>query len=500
MTGELIVIEFKNIRKTFPGTVALDDVSFTAKSGEITALLGQNGAGKSTLMKILSGAYQKDSGSILIDGTLVEIMSPIDAENRGIGIVYQELSGLPHLTVSENIVIGRDPVRYGFLDVKKQREIAGMMLERLGAKDISPDQRLDELSVSQQQICEIAKCMAANPRIVIFDEPTTSLTNREKEKLFAIMKKMRQDGLTVLFITHYLEDALRMSDQCVIMKDGRVVCSSPMVEMDEKKIVGHMITQRMDSFFPEYHSYITDHVALETRALSDHVVHDCNIQVRYGEVLGLSGLIGAGRTELAHLIIGARKSTDGQVLVDGSVRHIHGVYDALCCGIAYISEDRRTDGLNLSMGIDFNLSLSSLVLKSQRVMGKPPFVSDERIWNMAEEIIGALAIKCWSPKQKVSNLSGGNQQKVSIGKMIASGAKVLIFDEPTKGIDVSAKAKVYEIIRELAREGRAIIVISSYTPELQGVCDRICVMSRGRIISDFARDTAEEELMLAQQR
>ena len=493
------MITFNNISKSFLGTAALSDVSFTANSGEITALLGQNGAGKSTLMKILSGAYQKDGGEILIDGQAVEISNPIDAEKLGIGIVYQELSGMPHLTVSENIVIGKDPVRHGFLDVKEQQRIAQAMLDRLGADDIPVNRKLGELNVSQQQICEIAKCMASNPKIVIFDEPTTSLTTREKEKLFAIMEKMKRDGLTILFITHYLEDALRLSERCVIMKDGRVAYAGAMEGLDDKKIVSYMITQKMDSFFPEYHDSTTSQVALEVRGVSDDVVHDCNLKVHYGEVLGLSGLIGAGRTELAHLIIGARRRRHGEVLVNGAACRIRDEYDALKNGIAYISEDRRIGGLNLTLGIDFNIALSSLVLKRKSVMGGLSLVSDRGIAEVSGEMIGKLDIKCQSPRQKVANLSGGNQQKVSIGKMVASGSKIIIFDEPTKGIDVSAKAKVYEIIRELAFEGCAILVISSYNPELQGVCDRISVMAHGKIVDTFERGVTEETLMLAQQ-
>ena len=493
------MIEFKDICKHFQGTTALDHVSFTAESGQITALLGQNGAGKSTLMKILTGAYQKDSGEIRIDGRSVNITDPNAAEALGIGIVYQELSGMPHLTVSENIVIGRDPVRHGFLDFKKQREIARQMLNRLGASDIDVDQRLGELSVSQQQICEIAKCMAEEPKIVVFDEPTTSLTNREKEKLFEIMNKMQEDGLTILFITHYLEDALQLCKSCVIMKDGRVAYHGEMASMTEQSIVNYMVSQSIDSFFPEYHSTVTATVALAVSDLEDTAVHGCSLELRYGEVLGLSGLIGAGRTELAHLLIGERKPHRGQILVDGQVCRFHDEYDAMRKGIAYINEDRRSGGLNLTMDVGFNLALSRIVMKRSDVVRRGVFVNSKAVLQNGDDMIEKLAIKCSGQNQKVSTLSGGNQQKVSIGKMVASGSKILIFDEPTKGIDVSAKAKVYSIIRELAAEGCAILVISSYNPELLGVCDRIAVMSRGKIVQTYDRGVTEETLLLAQQ-
>ena len=468
------MIEFKHICKSFSGNKALDDVSFTAESGEILALLGQNGAGKSTLMKILSGAYEKDSGSILINGKEVNISDPVEGEHQGIGIVYQELSGIPHLTVSENIVIGKDPVKKGFLDRKEERDIAGRMLEKLGAGDIPLDMTLGKLTVSKQQICEIAKCMASEPGIVVFDEPTTALTSQEKEKLFVIMDKMRKDGLTIIFVTHFLEDAIRMSDKCVILKDGKVVYSGQMEGMDDRKIVNYMLARRLDSFFPKYENYQTDRVALEVKNLSDSVVNGCSFQVAYGEVLGISGLIGAGRTELAHLLIGERKKSGGEIYIDGRLCSIKNENDALKCGMVYVNEDRRTGGLNLTLGIDFNISIPSMIEK--------------------------LQIKCSSPEEKPVFLSGGNQQKVSIAKWVASGARILIFDEPTKGIDVSAKAKVYEVIRDLAKAGCAIIMISSYDPELQGVCDRISVMSKGRFVQTFERGVTEEELVLAQQK
>ena len=493
------MVEFKDICKCFQGTKALDHVSFLADSGEITALLGQNGAGKSTLMKILSGAYQKDSGEISIDGKIVEIENPIKAEELGIGIVYQELSGMPHLTVSENIVIGRDPVHKGFLDFKKQREIARQMLDRLGATDIDVDQRLCELSVSQQQICEIAKCIATNPKIVVFDEPTTSLTNVEKEKLFEIMNKMREDGLTILFITHYLEDAIKMCKNCIIMKDGRVVYHGTMTGMDEKKIVNYMVSQNIDSFFPEYTPTVRDRVALSVNNFRDSVVHGCSFELHYGEVLGLSGLIGSGRTELAHLLIGERKLHSGEIEVDGRSCRFRDEYDAMKNGIAYINEDRRIGGLNLTMDVGFNLALSRIVMKRSDVVERGVFINRKAVTKNGNDMIAKLDIKCSSQNQKVSTLSGGNQQKVSIGKMIASESKILIFDEPTKGIDVSAKSKVYSIIRELAAEGCAIIVISSYNPELLGICDRIAVMSNGKIVQTYARGVTEETLMLAQQ-
>jgi len=492
------MIEFKNICKSFSGIPALSNINFYAKSGEILALLGQNGAGKSTLMKILSGAYPKDSGEIYINNKKVEISSPIKAEKEGIGIVYQELSGIPHLSVSDNIVLGKDPHKGIFLDRRTQDNVAKKALKNLEAENIPLSKKLGQLSISEQQICEIAKCTANNPQIVVFDEPTTSLTKNEREDLFKIMDIMRKRNLTIIFVTHYLEEAVRMCDKCLILRDGQVTYFGTMKGLDEKKIIDHMIGQHMENFFPEYKSYTTDKIALEVSNLTDgDKIKPTNLKVRYGEVLGLSGLIGSGRTELAHIIFGARKRAAGKIFINGIEKDIKNENDGIRSGIAYINEDRRIGGLNLSMPIDFNLALTSLCLARKSITGKI-FVKDKKIEIMTQEIIEKLSIKCSSTKQKLVHLSGGNQQKVSIGKWLVTNMNIFIFDEPTKGIDVSAKAKIYEVIRDLAKVGCAVIVISSYNPELIGVCDRISVMSKGRITGTFDRGITEEQLMLEQ--
>lgn len=493
------MIEFRHITKTFFSNKALDDVSFKAYDGEILALLGQNGAGKSTLMKILSGVYKKDEGEIRIEGQEVELGSTEESRKNGIGIVFQELSNVPHLTVAENIVLGSEPQRKLFIDKQQQKKIAREMLDRMGITEISADRKLLGMSVSQQQICEIAKCISQNPKIVIFDEPTTALTVKEKEKLFEIMNKMKEDGLTIIFITHYLEDAILMADRCVVMRDGKVAFYGKMKGLTEDQLVSHMIGERVGDFFPKYHNYVTNKVAFELKGLSDGRMEPIDMKVNYGEVVGLAGLIGAGRTELAHLIIGEGKVKKGSILINGQEANIKNENDALKYGIGYINEDRRTGGLNLTMSLQFNLSIPSLVAGRKEVL-KGIFTDDEGISKITNNMIDKLAVKCNSPKQKLMNLSGGNQQKISIGKWIASGVRILIFDEPTKGIDVLAKAKVYEVIRELAKHGCAVIVISSYNPELQGICDRIDVMAKGRITGSFGRNVSEEELMLAQQR
>lgn len=492
------MIEFRNVSKSFFGTPALRDISFVARPGRILALLGQNGAGKSTMMKILSGAYGKDSGEVFIDGDKVEINSPSDAEKHGVGIVYQELSGVPHLTVAENIVLGKDPVRGVFLDFAAQRRKVSEALAKLGIDGINPGRKLRSLGVSQQQLVEIAKCISQNPRIVIFDEPTTSLTSRERGKLFEVVKKMRADGLTIIYISHFLEEVQELADDCLILRDGQVAYAGEMAGMDNAKIVGYMIGQKMRSFFPEYVDTATGETALELEGFGGGPILPLDLKLRYGEVLGLSGLIGSGRTELAKMIIGADRHSHGSMRLNGKPAAIRNINDALRSGIAYINEDRRIEGLNLTMDIAFNMSLPSLA-KGKRDVASGCFVSRREINRIAGEQIKVLDIKCVGARQKVMYLSGGNQQKVSIGKWIASEARIYIFDEPTKGIDVLAKSKVFEVIRGLAAKGCAVIVISSYDSELLGICDRIQVMAKGRKVNEFGRDATEHELLLAQQ-
>lgn len=493
------MIEFKNISKSFMGNPALQDVNFKVYPGEILALLGQNGAGKSTLMKILSGVYAKDSGSILINDREAEISSPTDAEKEGIGIVYQELSGVGHLTVSENIVLGSDPANGVFLNKKAEREIAMQNLDRLGITDLDPDRRLSTLNVSQQQVCEIAKCMSKNPKIVVFDEPTTALPKHERDMLFRVMRKMRDDNLTIIFVTHFLEEVLELADKALILKDGKVAFYGEMAGMDENTLISYMIGEEMGHFFPEHEYYIKKDVALELKDFGGGIVEPANLKVHYGEVIGLSGLIGAGRTELAHMIIGEDTHSSGDVLIDGQEKNIRHPNDALREGIAYVNEDRRLGGLNLTMPVSFNISLPSIIAGRTGV-AKGVFVIDKGVEEISRDEIKRLDIKCRSTAQRTVTLSGGNQQKVSIGKWMATGAKIFIFDEPTKGIDVKAKAKIYEVIRSLASEGCAIIMISSYNPELMGVCDRVEVMSRGRMVASYSREEmSEEKLMLAQQ-
>lgn len=494
------MLELINIHKSFFGNPVLIDVGFKAYPGEIVAVLGQNGAGKSTLMKILGGVYTPDQGKILINGREVKLNSPIDAEKNNIAIVYQELSGIPHLTVSSNIVIGKDLIKKSKkLDIGREIKIAQTIFERLNITDISLNEILGNLSVSSQQICEIAKCIFRNPKIVIFDEPTTSLGNDEREKLFKVIKKMREDGLIILYVTHFLEEAVSLADKCLVLKDGRVAYYGKMEEINQSKLVNYMVGYKVDNFFPEKECTSKNKIALELRHFGGGNVHPVNLKMHYGEIVGLSGLIGSGRSELAHMIIGARKPSYGEIYIDGNSVKIRHPYDALKKGIALISEDRKNEGLHLTLPVKDNCTLPSIVSEKKGIVKRGGFISKNNEHFLAKDIVDSLKIKCSSLEEEVLNLSGGNQQKVSIGKWVATNLKVYIFDEPTKGIDIEAKAQIYRILKNLAKEGSTILVISSYNPEVINICHRIYVMSRGKIVKLFNNTPTEHELMLAQQ-
>lgn len=492
------MLEFKNISKSFFKNKVLDGISFKAESGEILALAGQNGAGKSTLMKILTGIYQADSGEILIDGEEVHFSSVSEADAAGVGIVYQELSVIPHLTVAENVVLSQNVNRgFHYLDKKKEIAQAEEIFRRLGV-EIDVTRPLGEYTASTQQLVEIAKSIYKNPKLVVFDEPTTSLTSKEREKLFEVMDTMRKDGMTILFITHYLEEMYRMADKCVVLRDGKVQYYGVMDKLPKEELVNLMIGQRLDAFYPKIESYVTEREAVALVGFGGGIVKPCDLKVNYGEVVGLAGLVGAGRTELVWMMIGHTRHSYGSIRIDGKEVTIKDPGDALELGIAYINEDRKNGGLHTGMGIDFNVLLPSIVKERKGVVSSAGLINEKGAKEAADEMIKSLEIKCVDARQKVMTLSGGNQQKVSIAKWIAAAPQIYIFDEPTKGIDVLTKSRVYDIIRELAKEGKAVLVISSYTPELIGVCDRVEVMAKGEIVASFGQGVTENDILLVQ--
>ena len=491
-TRPILVAE--NIDKSFPGVHALDNVSLTIAPGEVHAVVGENGAGKSTLMKILAGAYSPDQGTIRVDGEAVTIESPRAAHDLGIITIYQELSLVDALTVGENIFLGDLPTRSGGswqVDWPTVWRRAAELLERVGLR-IRPQTLVRNLSVAQKQMVEIARALARNVRVLILDEPTSSLTERETEKLFEIIALLKNRGVGIFYISHRLGEVFRIAQRVTVLRDGIVVGSLPVQDASEDQLVKMMVGRELSRLFTEARSSEAP-VRLEVRSLSRRrVLHDINFSLHGGEVVGLAGLVGAGRTELARCLFGADGINAGEILLDGSVVDIRSPGHAVDLGIALVPEDRKLQALILGMGVRENLSLPVLDR-----LGSPFVPSRARERALVRDYINSLRIRTPHMEQRVSALSGGNQQKVVIARWLATKPKVLILDEPTRGIDVGAKAEVHALIARLAEQGVAILMISSELPEIFGMSHRILVMHGGRIVADIPREDATEESIMA---
>jgi ABC-type sugar transport system ATPase subunit len=488
------ILEAENIDKRFPGVHALDNVSLTITPGEVHAVVGENGAGKSTLMKILAGAYGPDRGTIRIDGEAVTIENPRAAQDLGIITIYQELSLVDALSVGENVFLGDLPTRSGGswrVDWPTVWSRAAELLERVGLR-IRPQTRVRDLSVAQKQMVEIARALARNVRVLILDEPTSSLTERETEKLFEIISQLRNRGVGIIYISHRLGEVFRIAQQVTVLRDGIVVGSLPVRDASEDLLVRMMVGRDLARLFTAARSSDAP-VRLEVRGLSRRgVLHDVSLSVRGGEVVGLAGLVGAGRTELARCLFGADGINAGEILLDGSIVNLRSPGHAVDLGIALVPEDRKLQALILGMGVRENLSLPVLDR-----LGSPFVPSRRRERALASDYIRSLTIRTPHMEQRVSALSGGNQQKVVIARWLATKPKVLILDEPTRGIDVGAKAEVHALIARLAEQGVAILMISSELPEILGMSHRILVMRGGRIVAEIPRQDATEESIMA---
>ena len=488
------ILEAIDISKRFPGVHALDEVSLTVVPGEVHAVVGENGAGKSTLMKILAGAQAPDSGSILIEGRPVTIESPRAAQDLGIITIYQELSLVNALSVGENIFLGDLPTRPGGswqVDWPEVWRRSAELLERVGLR-IRPQTLVRDLSVAQKQMVEIARALARNVRVLILDEPTSSLTERETERLFGIIAALRERGVGIVYISHRLAEVFRIAQRVTVLRDGKVVGTVPVAAASEDLLVRMMVGRDLARLFTQARA--TDApVRLGVRGLCrGKVLHDIDLEVRAGEIVGLAGLVGAGRTELVRCLFGADRIDRGEIVLDGrpvSIRHPGGAVDL---GIALVPEDRKLQALILGMGVRENLSLPVLDR-----LGSPfvPSRSQERA--LVREYIQSLSIRTPHMEQRVAALSGGNQQKVVIARWLATKPKVLILDEPTRGIDVGAKAEVHALIARLAEAGVAILMVSSELPEILGMSHRVLVMRGGRIVADIPRAEATEEGIMA---
>ena len=494
----MYVLEAKGIMKTFPGVKALQDVDFALEPQEIHALMGENGAGKSTLVKVLTGVYQADGGTITIgDKVLQRIETTKQAFDLGISVIHQELNLLPHLVVATNIYIGRLPkTALGLVDWKKVHADADEVLRQVAA-DFDSHDIVRDLSVSQQQLVEIAKSVSRKAKILFFDEPTSSLTPAEVQNLFRIMRNLKEQGITMVYISHKLDEIEEIADRITVMRDGRKVMTKNMkdVSMDEiiSAMVGGMITNRYPKNYVEIGGPIFEVKDLNRKG----VLHDINFTLRSGEILGITGLMGAGRTELARAIFGADPIDSGEIFVEGKKVKIRNVSDAINAGIGLLTEDRKTQGLLLNLSVNDNTAIAALnSKKASKKLTVRGMLHKKKIRENTELYCKKLQVKTPSIQQKVVNLSGGNQQKVIIGKWLSTDSKILIFDEPTRGIDVGTKAEIYKIMEELAASGVGIIMISTELPETLGISDRVLVMRKGRIVAELdPKKTSEEEIV-----
>jgi ABC-type sugar transport system ATPase subunit len=488
------ILEAEHIDKRFPGVHALDDVSLSVLPGEIHAVIGENGAGKSTLMKILAGAYTPDQGTIRVDGQQVTIDSPRGAQLLGISTIYQELNLVDALSVGENIFLGDLPTKSSTdwqVDWPAVWRRSSELLERVGSRD-NPRTLVRNLSVAQKQMVEIARALARNVRVLILDEPTSSLTERETEKLFEIIALLRSRGVGIIYISHRLGEVFRIAERVTVLRDGKLVGTLPIEEASEDLLVRMMVGRDLSRLFTQAHPPDAP-VRLAVRGLSRRgVLHDVSFSVRGGEIVGLAGLVGAGRTELARCLFGADRIDSGEIVLDGAPVSIRTPGHAVDLGIALVPEDRKLQALILGMGVRENMSLPVLDR-----LGSPlvPSRSQERA--LVGSYIKSLSIRTPHMEQRVAALSGGNQQKVVIARWLATKPKVLILDEPTRGIDVGAKAEVHALIARLAEQGVAILMISSELPEILGMSHRILVMRGGRIVADIPREAASEESIMA---
>lgn len=491
MTGFLL--EMKEISKSFPGVRVLDNVQLTLMRGEVLALMGENGAGKSTLMKILGGIYEKDSGSITVKGKQLEQEMTGDlAAKLGIAIIHQELNLIPHLSVAENIFLGRE-FTYGktkIVNWRLMRQEAKRYLSQLGM-DVNPDTPVGELSVGQQQLVEIAKALSIQADILVLDEPTAALTNREIESLFEVIAGLKSKGVGMIYISHRMEEIFQISDRITVLRDGQYVGTKETATTNMDELVKMMVGREIKDRFPKV-SIAAGAERLRVENLSRRgKLEPISFSLRSGEILGIAGLMGAGRTELARSLFGADRFDQGKIFVDGKQVKISKPSDAIRAGIALITEDRKGEGLILSQTVRENVALPNLdSLSTFRVMNRGKESA------LTEQLIKQLLIKTNGTEQTVGSLSGGNQQKVVIGKWLATEPKILILDEPTRGVDIGAKKEIYDVMNRLAEQGVAIIMISSELPEVLGMSDRILVMHEGRLTGEFTREEATQEKIM----
>ncbi len=488
---QIPIVQMEHINKSFPGVKALDDVSFELRSGEVMALLGENGAGKSTLMKILDGVYTRDSGSVKIFGQDIGEMSPKIAQSLGVAMIHQELNMCTQLSVAENIFLGREIVSGGILSEREMRRQSREVLRRLNM-DLDPNTIVGSMPVSKQQMVEIAKALSANARILIMDEPTSALTAKEIEDLFAIIQKLRSEGCGIVYISHRLEELQHIVDRVTIMRDGKFITRTRFADTDMDAIIANMVGREIKEKFPHSETPRGKKIFEVKNLNAGRMVRNINLELYAGEIVGLAGLMGAGRTEITRAIFGVDPKESGEILLEGKTVHIRNPNDAIRAGIVLAPEDRKKDGLCTKLSIRENISLPNLDL----LCGPAGFVYPGREREMVARTVRNLTVKLSSPETDAGNLSGGNQQKVVVGKWLARDSRVVIFDEPTRGIDVAAKVEIYHLMNDLKKRGIGVMFVSSEMPEVLGMADRIVVVCDGRVTGEFAAREATQEKIL----
>ena len=495
------LLRMSSIRKKFPGVLALDDAGLEVQPGEIHALLGENGAGKSTLIKILSGAQQPDSGTIEYGGQNVVMVSPHDAQRRGIATIYQEFTLAPNMTIAENVFIGREPGGGVFVDWGKMASETRSITKRLGL-EMQPMAVVRHLSVAEQQMVEIARALSMKSRLIVMDEPTSALSSTEVAKLFRIARELKAQGLSIIFVTHRLEEVMQICDRYTVLRDGRLVGSGAIADITIDGIIRLMVGREVKTLFAHQQREIANETVLRVEGLSRQgnardqsatVLADVSFEVRRGEILGVAGLVGSGRTEMARALFGADEFDSGRITMGGQQLHIRSPKDAIRHGIGLVPEDRKQQALFLALAVRINLSMAS----HRRILRWGIFIDETAERAMVEEFRQKLNIRMASQEQLIANLSGGNQQKVTLARWLALRPKVLIVDEPTRGIDVGAKVEVHNLLFEMAQTGIAIIAISSELPEILAVSDRIITMREGRVTGQIKREDATEEILMS---
>ncbi|SFL66107.1 monosaccharide ABC transporter ATP-binding protein, CUT2 family (TC 3.A.1.2.-) [Halanaerobium salsuginis] len=487
------MVQMNDIEKSFPGVKALDKCQFTLNKGEVHALVGENGAGKSTLMKVLTGVHQEDAGTIFFKGKKVKINSPRKAQELGISIIYQELNLMPHLTVAENVYIGREEKKNKlFIDKKKLNQKTKDFLKMLNI-NLDPQAKVKDLTVAKQQMVEIIKALSYQAEVLIMDEPTASLTDSEIEDLFRIVKKLRSEGVGVIYISHRLEELKEISDRITVMRNGNYIDTVATKDVEIDSIINMMVGREVYETSNNKSSKNENEVILEVKNLTRKgVFKNINFNLKKGEILGMSGLVGAGRTEVARAIFGADNIDAGEIYVHGKKVNISSPSQSVELGIGYLSEDRKRYGLALGRDVATNIVLANL----KEYMNKFGFIKEDKIKQVAQNQVKQLAIKTPNLKQDVKNLSGGNQQKVVIGKWLDKDSEILIFDEPTRGIDVGAKNEIYKLLNSLVEEGKSVIMISSELPEILRMSHRILVMCEGEVTGELGIEEASKEKIM----